>query len=565
MGAAEPIFGFDLGAAKACASAVDAMGFPRVLADGAGRKVIPAVVSFHPDGHVLVGEEARARRLVDPANTVTSVTRLIGLAADAREVAATAARRPFPLRGGPDGLAVVPTRAGELLVSDVVSVLLEHLRRLGEAALDTDARMCVLATPAYYDAAQRQATLQAATLAGLQVEAIVDEPAAVAAAYAFGRALPELVAVWDFGGAKFECSILRVGPGGPAIVGSEADPLLGGDELVGRIVDHTIKAFWQVHRVDLRADALAPLRVWEAAERALAELSALPAATIVLPRIASAGGRTLDLQLELDRATVARTLGDLLGRTRPVVDEACRRAGVQPSDVLEVLLVGGPTKLPFVRDLAAAQLGRAPRTDVNPDVGIALGTALWGAHGGAPPTGATTTRKRVTARFGSDAQQVAPSVAVASTPRPTRVGRVVTRKMFTAAMPAVAEVTFGEPQPVRPKLIEVLASRLGLSTVGGYCDEILAKDAPVPTEKTRVFSTGKDAQSVVRIDVCQGDSRRFAENRPLGTLILDNLPPRPRGEVRIAVTFSVDADGLLTASARDESTGRQHSVRIQLE
>lgn len=567
MSTVEPVLGFDLGTSKACVSAVDAVGFPRLLHDSAGHKLTPTVASFHPDGHVLYGDEARQRRIVDPANTISGVIRLLGLRATSREVVDAASRAAFTLRAGPDEQPLVSTRAGDFSILDLSAMLLEHARRVGEAALDSDTRRAVLAVPAAYDEAQRQALLAAAAMAGLTVERIVDEPLAVAAAYAFGRPLPSTVAVYDFGGGKFECAIVSAQNGELAILGTAGDPMLGGDDLDARVVDYIVKAFWQVHKVDLRGDPVVPLRLADAAEAAKAELAGRAEAAIRLPQVAALpGGRSLDLDLTLSREVFARTVDDLLRRTVPLSEQACRVAGIAPAAVREVLLAGGVTKLPFVRDLAASIFGRAPRSDVHADAGVALGAALYGAAAGGPlpGAGASGVRRRVTAQFGSESQQAQPSAAVASVPAPARVGRIATRKMFTAAMPAVTDVSFGEARPVKPQLVEVMASRLSVSTVGGYCDEIIARDVPVPTEKSRVFSTGKDDQPAVTIKVCQGDSRRFAENVPLGALVLEGLPRRPRGQVRIAVTFSVDQDGLLVASARDEATGQGQSVRIQL-
>jgi molecular chaperone DnaK (HSP70) len=244
-------------------------------------------------------------------------------------------------------------------------------------------------------------------------------------------------------------------------------------------------------------------------------------------------------------------------------------------------MVGGPTRLPFIREQVAAWFGRAPRTDVPPDEGVAIGAAIWGAHGGLPdPASLPSLSKRVTAQFGSDVQQAKPSEsAPGASTSAARVGRVHTKRMFTAVMDAQAGPSkvsdlgvaiFSTPQPVsadevvRPQLMEVLASRLALSTVGGFCAEIVARDLALPLARTRVFTTGKDAQRTVKIQVCQGDSRRYDENKALGTLVLDGLPALPRGALKIDVTFSIDAEGVLKASAHDQATGRAQSVEIRL-
>lgn len=595
MNDSEPIFGLDVGTSKCCAGAVDPAGWPRILADAAGKKVIPSVVSFHPDGNVLVGDEAKARRTEDSANTVASVTRLAGLRASSREVVDLASRSPYTFRVGANDAPLIGTRAGDLGIPDLLGILMDHMRRLAAAALDADARRCVLTVPAFYDQKQREAVRAAAKIAGLTVEGLLDDPVAAALAYAYSRATQPIVAVYDFGGGKFECTILEVKGDDARVLGTFGDTFLGGDDVDARVADYTVRAFWQVHRVDLRADPAAPPRLLEAAERAKWDLSAKPETQLAVPNIGkNAAGKPLDLSLTLSREIFAQATDDIVKRTFAVCTQACARAGVAPAQIDEVLLLGGMTKLPWVRDAVAAHFGKQPRTDVNPDVGVALGATLWGARvadhrevrpnddqageqgavsASDSPPGSQGIKKRVTSQFGSDTQQTQPSAAVArtgTTGERARVGRINTKKMFTAAMAAVPEAAFGPTTPVgpvapvAPQLAEVMAASLAISTVGGYCEPLIAKEAVLPAEKTRVFSTGKDGQRVVKIAVCQGDSRRFADNVPLGTLVLDGLPARPRGNVKIAVSFAIDTEGVLVAGARDEETGRAQSVRIQL-
>jgi molecular chaperone DnaK (HSP70) len=585
----EPIFGVDFGTSKVCAAAVDHGGVPTTLADPMGRKIVPAVLSLHEDGSVLVGEDALPLRFEDPKNTVYGVARLLGRSATSREVLDLAARSPFVVRVGPDDQPVISTRAGDLTAVDVAAFLLEHVRRNAALAQQTDSRRAVVTVPACATPAERQALTQAARQAGLAVERVLDAPLAFATAWSYGRAVPGgVVLVYDFGGGKLECTVVELrGSREPQILGTAADSLVSGDELVGRIVDFTVKAFWQVHRVDLRGDAVTPIRLYDAAERALRELSTSTETAIFIPEVARVPslGHAVDLNLMLSRETLAAAVADIVKRSMGVCDEALRQAGLSVGGAGEILLAGGPTRLPFVRDQVAQYFGRPGRSDVSPDEGAAIGAAIWGVHGGvADSVNPASISKRVTAQFGSDAQQSVPAPAVANQPGPARMGRVHTKRMFTAIMSALtppagapgapvpvtidpgrgAGVSFSEPRMVKPVMLEVLASRLAVSTVGGFCDEIIARDTAVPTEKTRTFSTGKDGQRMVKVSVCQGDSRRFAENLDLGTIVLDGLPARPRGGVKIGVTFSVDGDGVLRASARDEETGRAQSVQIQL-
>jgi molecular chaperone DnaK (HSP70) len=481
-----------------------------------------------------------------------------------------------------------------MTLTDVAAFFLEHARRYGELSLQSDARRCVLTAPACYGPAQRQALVAAGKAAGFEVERVLDDPLALATSWGFGRQPPPVVVVYDFGGGKFECSVVQMSRE-PKLLASHSDSMISGDELDHRILDYTVKAFWQVHHVDLRGDPLVPLKLRDAAEKAKIALSGQPDALIHLPQIITppGGGKPLDLHLTMSREVAAAAIGDIVQRSFAVRAEALRQAGVAAAVIGEILLCGGVTRLPFVREAVGAYFGRQPRTDTHPDEGVALGAAIWGAYGGMPDAQSPTPiAKRVTANFGSDAQQAVPSEAVPAMPAPQRVGRVQTRRMFTAVMQAVqakvaeheaaaasgakpptratpmpfdpGAVSFGAARPVKPVMPEVLASRLACSTVGGFCDEIIGKDIAVPTEKTRVFSTGKDGQQMVRVEVCQGDSRRFEENQRLGIIVLDGLPARPRGAVRIAVCFNVDADGVLKASARDEATGMAQSVEIRL-
>ncbi len=572
----DAIFGVDLGTSKACVATMDAKGVPSTLTDTQGRKVIPAVLSFHPDGTVLVGDDALPQRLADPRHTVYSVTRLIGRSASSREVIDAASRSPFTLRVGPDDQPLVSTRAGDMTLVELGGFLLEHVRRYAQLAINSDSRRCVLTAPAFYDAAQKQALQAAGRAAGFEVEHVLADPRAVATAWAYGRAVGNLVLVYDFGGGKCECSVVEIHGREPRLLGTAVDTMIGGDDIDHRIVDYTCKAFWQVHRVDLRADPLIPLFLRAAAERAKIDLASAQESAITARAIAkSRTGEPIDLHLVFSRDVVANAIGDIMQRTFGVCDEALRAAGVDASGVSELIMVGGPTRLPFIREQVAAYFGRAPRTDVPPDEGVALGAAIWGAHGGIPdPASLPSLSKRVTAQFGSDVQQAKPSEAAPNLP--ARVGRVHTKRMFTAVMQAVkgasdVQVSFSPPSVIsaadviKPQMLEVLASRLGLSTVGGFCDEILAADVALPVEKTRVFSTGKDKQRTVSVQVCQGESRRFEENKPLGTLVLDGLAPMPRGSVKIEVTFSVDAEGVLKASAKDQATGRVQAVEIRLQ
>jgi molecular chaperone DnaK (HSP70) len=542
MSGEEPslILGVDLGTAKACISAVDDQGKLRLLADHRGDTVIPAYISFHPDGNVLVGKEATVRRTVDPANTL---------------------RRSLK----PGDTAVV-TRAGELRTVEINTILLDHMRRLADAALQTDTRKVVLTVPWGYGDEQRGWLVQGAKAAALEIVDILPCPIAAAYAYGLEKQRPQFVAVVDFGASKFECSIISTESGKPTLLASIADMELGGDTITERLVDWMVRGFQRDHQIDLRHDRIAMERFRQAAEETKRRFSTAGdyGVRVEVPAITfRSDGSHVGLQLLLNGEVFDGITADLVERVARVCGRTVERAGLRPEQLSQLLLVGGSFRLPPLRERMRAYFGRTPRMDVDPEAVCALGAALF-----APQRAVLS--DRITSPYGAVS---APPEAAADPPvlgrRETRVGRVITKKLFTAVMQAAVPEDEALDAPItermaRPTLIEVTASRLALSTVGGFCDEIIAADSPIPVAQTRVFSTGKDGQPSVVLKICQGDSRRFKENMPLGVLTLAGLPPRPRGQVRIGVTFAIDDDGVLTALARDEQTGQEQRIRIEL-
>lgn len=538
-----PILGLDLGTAKACVSAVDDQGRLRLLADQRGDTIIPAYISFHPDGNVLVGRDALVRRAVDPDNTI---------------------RRGLEPPG-----AEKLTRAGRMSMRDICSVLLDHMRRLADAALRSDSRKVVLTVPWGYGDDQRQSLVQGARAAGLEIVDILPCPTAAAYAYGLEDHAPQFVAVCDFGASKLECAILAVGNGRPEILAAVSDMELGGDDITDRLVDWMVQGFEDNHRIDLRDDRVAMERFRVAAEESKRRLASAGdyGVRVEVPAISfGSDGSHVGLQLLLGWDVFDRLTGDLLDRAVRVCQHAVYRAGLDVQQIAQVIAVGGTLRLPPLRDRLGAYFGRRPRMDVDPEAACALGAALY-----APQR--VVVSDRITSPYGAVSPPPADEVAAPTVGRShNRIGRVITKKMFTAVDPvqAEAEVDFLRDAQdtlriaAAPTLVEVTASRLALGTVGGYCDEIVPADTVVPTEQTRIFSTSKDSQPTVVLRICQGDSRRFKENMPLGIITLVNLPPRPRGQVRIAVTFAIDDDGVLTAAGRDEETGQEQRLRIEL-
>lgn len=536
MAVTAPILGLDLGSSKACVAAVDGSGVLRLLADPWGRTIIPSVVSFHPSGNVLVGAEALARLADDPDNTITR--------ADAES-------------GG-----IRNTRAGRLSPIAASHILLDHLRRMADAALQTTCESAVLTTPASASSAYRSALAEVADNARLRAEAMLDCPVAIAYAYGLEQAPPQLVAVCDLGGRKFECSIVFVENRKPAILATASDAQLGGDLIREGIVDWLAENHLHQHGVDLRAAPSVLWRLRDAAEQAKRQMSAQAdyGVNVAVAGVdTSPSGKTIDLQMLLTDKILRDRARDVVERCAALCAEAMRQAGVQVGQIAQLILAGGGCRMPLVQQRLGKAFGRQGRMDVDPEAACALGAALFAAK-------TNVLDHRITSPYGAVSPPPPNTTQAPVLRQTTRVGRVITKKMFTAAMPAVSEeVAFSAPAAAStPTLIEATATRLGLSTVAGFCDTVIGKSQPLPASNTRVFSTAKDNQSQVQIRICEGDSRRFGENLPLGALVLDQLPPRPRGSVRIAVTFSIDTDGLLEASARDEQTGQEQRITVQL-
>lgn len=515
----EPVLAIDLGVSKASVAAVDADGEARLV----GRR-IPPLVSFHPDGSVLVGDEASARRCEDPHNT---------LSADLRRA----------------GVRTAVTRAGEVTVADVVALVLDHVRRRANEALGDDTHRVII--PVRMGCGTTQQETLARAVAGVDLRA--DQLAApIAIAHAFGpeRLADAPTAIIDFGAGSFECSLVQVAEGSPTVTAWATDMSLGGNDLDERIVRRMMEAFWRTHELDLSQDAIATARLWLAAEWARPQLADRREVEVVLDGITATdtGGRP-DLRFTLQRAELLDMVEDLMDRALGLVDEAMRRASLRPAQVGRVLVVGGASRTPLLRERLAGYFGRALDTSLPAEDACALGAAAYSA--------------RIATLSPAALERAADRSSRAS--KPVRVGRVTTKKLFTAVMPT-PDVEF-TPVPgslQRPQLIEVMASPLALSTVGGYCEPLIPADVPVPAEHTRTFSTSKDHQTTVRLGVCQGASRKFADNADLGVIVLADLPPRPRGAVEIEVTFAIDGDGVLLASARDKQTGREHGIRVQI-
>ncbi len=373
----DPIVGIDLGTSNTVVAHAGPTGPATVLADGNGYKIHPSVVSFHPTGGVVVGAPAKQRKVIDPKNTIYSVKRLIGRSFNSKEVQTAKQRAPFQIKEGANQLPLIVTRAGEFAVPELSAIVLDHAKNVASTALGAPVTRAVVTVPASFNDAQRSATATAGSIAGLDVLRVLNEPTAAALAYGHTRNLNETIAVFDFGGGTFDITILKLGNNVYEVLGTSGDTFLGGDDLDERLVDRMVEKFLMENRVDLRQNEVSMMRLRAVAEQVKIELSRRSRAMVRIDEIAyGPKGKPLDLQIEIRRDEFVRQVADIIDRTFPVCDEAMKLANLTTDRIDDVILVGGSTKIPYVRDQVAKFFAKAPRTDVNPEDAVALGAAL---------------------------------------------------------------------------------------------------------------------------------------------------------------------------------------------
>ena len=872
----DPIVGIDLGTSNTVVAHASAAGNVTVLADDAGYKIHPSVVSFHPNGGVVVGAAAKQRKVIDPQNTVYSVKRLIGRSYQSHEVQTAKARSPFVIKEGPSNAPVIATRGGTFAVPEISAIVLDHARNIAAARLERPVERAVVTVPASFNDAQRSATATAGAIAGITVVRVLNEPTAAALAYGHSRNLREIIAVYDFGGGTFDITFLRLEDQVYEVLGTSGDTFLGGDDLDERLVEKMVAKFLTENRIDLRSNEVSMMRLRAVAEQTKIELSRRSRAVVRVDEIAyGPRGAPLNLQIEITRDEFVREIGDLIDRTFPVCSEALGLAQLSVDGIADVILVGGTTKIPYVRDQVAKFFGKAPRTDINPEDAVAAGAALQatslerilarrpssklnvppragpdeettagttdvlqladpesgatmapseltvaapeadrtrrptasysdgsrrpvteatrpdtrysvnragvrdevqgaerfpvaplaeppvslqdpalsfestpapgtqtqllgrlarqpagapvqnktvfgvpaapseidielgsmsaplpghgddpraerpitatgtasppplprpnqrpGAAGRPPPTppqatailpavrrppeprplppapqspisgwldaqpapfdrraadsAAETRPDPWVAKNPATTQPMAPTTPIAPPTAPTLIAVIpdppaaasTARGMGAATIvaepsPATTARGFQPPQsypiqpqsypvqpgylpppaplpapppapppppmfappppppvpavpPPAPVLLEVTPRGLGIATVAGFCEELIRRNARVPTEARKLFTTSRDNQDMVRIVVCQGESRRLEKNTVIGDLVLQNLQARPRGETSIEVTFALDASGVLHVRARDAETGAEQRATLSL-
>jgi molecular chaperone DnaK len=502
------VVGIDLGTTNSVVATVRGEQVV-IIPDNQGRRLHPSVVSFLPDGSRLFSYEAVARRIIDPRNTVYSAKRLIGLPFRSDEVRLAASRLPYEVTEGANEQPVFLGPGDRTFtIPEISALLLGYLRECAEEHLGEEVTGAVITVPANFNDAQRRATMDAGRIAGLEVLRVLNEPTAAALAYGAGQNISQRIAVYDFGGGTFDVTVLQVEGYVFEVLATGGDTFLGGDDADSLLMNTLAETFNQQYGVDPLQDPGTKARLLLAAEQIKRHLSDNTEARGELKNLGvDATGQPISVRFNVTRDVFEGAASPLVGRTIQTCQEVLTAAQLTPSQIDEVILVGGSTRIPLVRTEAERYFGRPPRTDINPDEVVAWGAAI---------------QAEILANAGSN-----------------------------TASQAV--------------LLDVTPRALGIAVAGGYAEKIVDKNVPVPVEQTRLFATSGDNQTVVRIQVCQGESRRFEENIALGELELPDIPPARRGEVKIEVTFRVDTNGILRVRACDAATGvaREAAVSVR--